>query len=449
MTLRWCCLVLVFALSFFLPLSPAQPRPDVSAIDACILLYVSGNNFSGSVLIKKNAATIFEKSYGLANRETNLRNSANTRFHVASMSMQFTAAAILRLIDQGSLSLDTRLDTLIPEIQDAGKITIRDLLAQRSGLPDINELPNYNDILSRHQTPESLISPIKGRPLLFAPGTKYLHEEHSAYNVLSRILEIKTNLPFASAIDKLVFRPAGLSSSAVDDDSAIPSVAQGYQPEGVYDLKPAAPIHWSAKSGNASIVTTARDEARFVDAIFAGNFLTPASRNVIVDTSQRVGYGWFRGLNKRFNKTAYYMNGRAPGFASFVLYLPDESLTVVVISNIYSSATTSLGYDLVAIALNLPYQKFSPLPPGAKNPPNTNATFQFGPDFYQPNAKLTLEPKGSDLFLKWPAETTALIPVAENAFIDRSYWVEVKLERDTEGRPVTLVFDHFQGKVLN
>jgi CubicO group peptidase (beta-lactamase class C family) len=234
----------------------------------------------------------------------------------------------------------------------------------------------------------------------------------------------------------------------VDDDSTIPSLAKGYQPEGVYDLQPAAPIHWSAKSGNASIITTARDQARLVDAIFAGNFLTPASRNAVLDTSQRVGYGWFRGVNKRFNKTAYYMNGRAPGFASFVLHIPDESLTVVVISNIYSSATTSLGYDLAAISLGLPYQKFAPLPTGRKNPPNTNATFQFGSDFYQPNIKLTLETKGSDLFLQWPTETTALIPVGENTFIDRSYWVDVKLERDAQGRAVTLIYDHFQGKAI-
>jgi CubicO group peptidase (beta-lactamase class C family) len=448
MTLPRFLLISASALSFFLPFNAAQPGPDLSAIDPYILPYVSGNNFSGSVLIKKNAAIIFERSYGLANRETSVPNSAATRFHIASVSMQFTAAAILRLIDQGSLSLDTHLDTLIPEIQDAGKITIRDLLAQRSGLPDINDLPDYNDILSRHQTPESLIAPIKGRPLLFEPGAKYLHEEHTAYNVLARILEIKTRIPFASAIEKLVFRPAGLYSSAVDDDSATPSFAQGYQPEGVYELKPAASIHWSAKSGNASIVTTARDEASLVDAIFNGTFLTPSSRSVILDTSQRIGYGWLRGANKRFNKTAYYMNGRAPGFASFVLYLPDESLTVVVISNIYSSATTSLGYDLAAISLGLAYQKFLPLSAGVKNPPNTSVTFQFGSDFYQPNARLTLEAKGPDLFLLWPTETTALIPVGETTFIDRSYWVEVKLERDAAGRPVTLVYDHFQGKAL-
>ena len=74
--------------------------------------------------------------------------------------------------------------------------------------------------------------------------------------------------------------------------------------------------------------------------------------------------------------------------------------------------------------------------------------FNSATDFYQPNIKLTLETKGPDLFLQWPTETTALIPVGENAFIDRSYWVDVKLERDTAGRPVTLVYDHFLGKAI-
>lgn len=115
--------------------------------------------------------------------------------------------------------------------------------------------------------------------------------------------------------------------------------------------------------------------------------------------------------------------------------LPDESLTVVVFSNIYYSAATSLGYDLTALSLGLAYQKFSPLSAGVKNPPNTSVTFQFGSDFYQPNARLTLKPKGLDLFLLWPTEVTALIPVGEDTFIDRSYWVDVKLERDAATRP--------------
>jgi Beta-lactamase len=83
-------------------------------------------------------------------------------------------------------------------------ITIRDLLTERSGLPDINALPNYDEILQRHQTPSSLIAEIKGRPLLFEPGSNFLHEEHSAYNLLALIVEKKTGLPFAAAVRRLV-----------------------------------------------------------------------------------------------------------------------------------------------------------------------------------------------------------------------------------------------------
>jgi CubicO group peptidase (beta-lactamase class C family) len=142
----------------------------------------------------------------------------------------------------------------------------------------------------------------------------------------------------------------GLTTIGVDDDSPISSnIAKGYEPERVEEIKPAQSFHWSAKTGNASIYATPLDEARWVDALFNGNFLKRPSRDAVLDTSQRIGYGWFKAANARFNQTAYYMNGRAPGFASFVLYLPREQTTIVVFSNIDSSATTSIGNDIAAI----------------------------------------------------------------------------------------------------
>jgi hypothetical protein len=142
------------------------------------------------------------------------------------------------------------------------------------------------------------------------------------------------------------------------------------------------------------------------------------------------------------------MNGRSPGFASFVLYLPDEQLTVVVLGNIYSSATTSLGYDLAAITLGLPYKNFEQQRTKTQGV-SSSTTFRFGPDFYQPNVKLTLLPKNSDLFLQWPAETTALVPTGPDKFVDRWYWVEVQLERNNAGQLTKLIFDGFSGSALS
>lgn len=430
--------------------SVAQEKPIAKAIDAYVQPYVESGNFAGDVLVKMNGKIVFEKAYGFADRERRIRNTPRTRFHIASVSMQFTAAAILRLVDAGSISLDEHIRNLVQGIEGGERITIRNLLSERSGLPDINSFPDYDDVLQHPQTPSSLVAKISGRSLLFEPGSKFLHEEHSAYNLLALIVEKKTGVPFAVAADRLVFRPMGLTASGIDDDSKghAPRMAKGYEPEGTYGLKPAHSIYWSAKTGNASVYTTGRDEARWVDALMNGHTLSAASRSAVLDTSMRVGYGWFRGENKRFDQIHYHMNGRAPGFASFVLYLPLAKTTVVVLSNIYSSATTRIGYDIAALSLGLPYERFQ-FRVDAANPgelKTCTGTFQFGPDFYQANAKVTLTAAGRELSMQWPSrETSTLIPLGRDHFVDRSYWEEVTIERDESGQPTALVYDHFRG----
>jgi len=443
-------LAIVIVIAFCANGSLARSNANAASIEAYLQPYIHSGNFAGDVLVEKKGKVVFEKAYGFADREHHVRNTAATRFHIASMSMQFTAAAVLRLVDTGSLHLDENVGDFIPGIAGADKITIRDLLTERSGLPDINALPNYDDVLQHHQTPASLIAKIAGNPLLFEPGSKFLHEEHSAYNLLAFVVEKKTGLPFAAAMKRLIFRPMGLTASGVDDDSMrhAAHLAKGYEPEGTYGLKPATEIHWSAKTGNASVITTARDEVGWVNALFRGHALSASSREGVLDDSMRVGYGWFKSQNKRFDETAYYMNGRAPGFASFVLYLPNTQTTVVVLSNVYSSATTTIGYDIAALSLGLPYEPFhfrEPAP-DATELKTCSGTFLFGPDFYQANAEVTVTANGSELFLRWPSgDVSALIPIGRDHFVDRSYWAEVKIERDSSGHPNTLVYDHFQG----
>jgi CubicO group peptidase (beta-lactamase class C family) len=444
-------LTIVVGIVFASTATVAQNGFATTAVDAYLQPYVQSQNFSGVVLVEKNEKIIFEKAYGFADRDKHLRNDPTTRFHIASLSMQFTAAAILRLVDQGSIKLNEHASDFVRGVDGADKITIRDLLTERSGLPDINALPNYDYVvLQHHQTPGTLIKAIEGMPLLFQPGSKFLHEEHSAYNLLALIVEEKTGLPFALALQKLVFRRLGLTASGADDDSVVNagSMAKGYAPKGAYELTPANAIHWSGKAGNASVYTSANDEARWVHALFNDHVLSTASRNLVLDTSLGVGYGWFKGELKRFGKIVYYMNGRSPGFSSFVLYLPDTQSTVILLGNVYSSATSPMGYDLAALSLGLPYENlhFMDPAPVAAQLNSCAGTFQFGPDFYQPNAKVTLIANDRGLSLRWPSgELSALLPLDRDRFIDRSYWQEVRIERDSVGKPNALVYDRFRG----
>ena len=145
------------------------------------------------------------------------------------------------------------------------------------------------------------------------------------------------------------------------------------------------------------------------------------------------------------------MNGRAPGFASFVVYLPQAQTTVVVLSNIYSSATTTIGYDIAAIALGSSYEpfRFGEIVPGSEELKNCTGVFRFGPDFYQPNAEVNLTTDGKGLFMHWPSgEASALIPLARENYVDRAYWEEVTIQRDTSGNPVALLYGQFRGQAV-
>lgn len=424
-------------------------------IDAYLQPYVESGNFSGSVVVERGGTIVFNRSYGLADRARRIPNTARTRFHVASMSMQFTAAATLRLVDDGLLKLDEPVSDVVPGLDGAEKIRVRDLLTERSGLPDINELPNYDDeVLQQHQTPTTLVAAIAGKPLLFEPGSKFLHEEHSAYNLLALIIEKKTRLPFRAAVKQLVFDRVGMGDSGIDDDfvASITGMATGYESDGTYDVKAAKPIHWSGKTGNGSAYTTVTDEVRWLSAFIAGQATTPSSRDIALDTSMRVGYGWFKGSLQRFGHTGYYMNGRSPGFGSFMLYLPDSRLAVILLGNLYSSATTTIGYDLAALALGLPYQRLqlTRRALSAEELRTLTGAFQFGPDFYQANAKLTIVADGGQLFLLWPSGSRSpLLPTDRDRFIDRTYWQDVRMERDSSGKVTALVYDRFTGRGLS
>lgn len=424
---------------------------DSIAIDAYVQPYVRSNNFAGQVLVARGGKVVFAKAYGDADRGRHVANTLSTPTHVASLSMQFTAAAVLRLIDAGMLTLDTRVASIVPSVRGGDSITIRELLEQRSGLSDINARADYAEILKHHQTPASLVAFISSDSLRFAPGSKYQGEEHSAYNLLALIIEKKTGLPFGTALQQLVFAPAGMTHSGVDDDS-VPTpthFARGYEPLGVTGLQPATSIHWSAKAGNGSAYLTARDEAGWVRALFDGDFLSPGSRALVADsTGPTFGYGWFRRVNRRFGELAYVVSGRAPGFASYVVHLPHSDLTVVVLSNIYSSAPTEIGSDVAAIMLGKPYDAFTPGAPltAAALRELNGLAFTFPADFYQPDATLTLSANGRELFVHWPTgDLTPMIPLGRDRFLDRAYWEPIVIERDSAGHAVAMTYDRFRG----
>ena len=412
--------------------------------------YVDTRNFSGVVLVARDSKPVFAQAYGFADRERRVPNTLHTRFHIASMSMQFTAAAALRLIAQGKLALDAPVAEAIPGYPNGKAITVRHLLTQTSGIADINAQNDYDAVLKTHQTPESLVAKVRDLPPLRAPGT-FEREEHSAFNLLALIIEKKSGLPFAEAVHELVFAPLDMTESGIDDDSPLMGTAKGYRPEKLYDVAPADRIHWSAKAGNGSAYTTAFDELKFVQGLCRDEFIPRPLRATMFGLDARVGYGWFKGKSTRFGQPVYSTNGRAPGFASAMVYVPREEVLVVVLSNIYASVPADIANEITAMALGKSYEPLS-LETAVMQASLAGlpAAFKFSDDFYQPNALVRVSAVGGTVNLAWPSgDTSVLIPTAKDRYIDRTYWVPVEVVRDGAGRIASLKYDRFVGQKIN
>lgn len=424
--------------------------PATDAIDSYLKPFVDTNNFSGYVVVRQKDQTLFAKSYGFADREGHVPNGADTRYHIASMSMLFTAFATLRLVEAGKLSLDTKLGDIVVGLPNGDRITVRELLEEDSGLPDVNDLPNYDALLQAHQTPESMLRQIRGLKPLAEPGGKSQGEEHSAYEALALIIERKTGLPFAQAMQKLVFEPAGMRDSGVDDDSPVAGkVALGYRPDGEFGMKRSESILWSGKPGNGSDYSTADDITKWFSEFMGDKLLSAKSRATILGADGTdVGYGWEGGFDSRFGENSYLASGRAPGFSSVMFYLPKEELTVLVLNNIEHESDYSIAVNITDIVLGKPYTPFDyrPVSLTPQQRQQFVGRFTFGPDFYRPNGTLAITDSPQGLVLDWPGGPAApLLPTGTNSFMDRYYWTPMTVTQDASGRPVEMKYGKFQG----
>ncbi|MEZ5996885.1 MAG: serine hydrolase domain-containing protein [Hyphomonadaceae bacterium] len=438
---------IVIASVIFVALFPGAARADEvrDRIAAYLEPYVSSGNFSGSIMVVQSGRVVFRNSYGFSDIAAGSRNRANTKYHIASLSMQFTAAAVMRLVEQGRLSLDAKVSEFVADIPNGDRITIRHLLQQNSGVPDRNDLDGYDDLLNEHQTPESLVQFIRGHPPRFEPGGETQGEEHSAYDILALIIERVTGLSFREAVRREVFAPLRMSDSGIDDDSPIGRrVAVGHVENGPVALQPASVIHWSAKVGTGSAYSTINDERRWLQGFFGDSFLSASNRQMMLDN----GYGWER--DDEDGETTYFQNGEGPGFASTMIYLPRLNAAIVVLSNFQIPVAGRIAWDIAALLQGKEYRQLelraSPLT--AEEIAHVTGSYTFGSNFYRANGTLQLVADGDGLMLRWPGwgPNSPVIVVDDHHFIDRHYWTRFSIADDESGQASQLVFGRFTGQ---
>ena len=436
--------------------SPAHAELAPPQLERAVAAYLepllTTNNFSGAILVAKGDRLLFARGYGHADIEQRVPNGPDTLFQIASVSKPFTSAAVMLLAERGKIDLHAPLSRILSDYPGGEKLTVHHLLTHGSGIPNINLFPEYADIQLRPQTPAELVAVFKNRPIEFEPGSRYGYS-NSNYNLLALIIEKASGEAYGTFIEREILRPLGLRRIGHRPPMSriVEGLADGYAPEGTLGLQRADYLDWSAKTGNGSLYSDAPSLLRFVRAVHRSELLKPASvAATFTPHFPNIGYGWF--LTEANGRRIHHSNGRSPGWAAQVDHYVKDDVTVVVLTNLYAPVATPVARAVGALYFEMPVKALPRLSP-QKLPAERIApllgTYQFGPDYFLPNAKVRITSAGGGLMGEYVGHDYPafhFVPTTDGKFLNRSFWMASEFTRDAGGRVTALRLEDFEGK---
>ena len=288
-------------------------------------------HFRGNILVERDGQVIFKKSYGMADESWKVPNDQNSRFEIASLTKQFTAAAILQLQEAGKLSVEDHVSKYYTRSPAAWKaITIRELLTHTSGLPN-NKLQDFTKGIAVPYTPDQLIQTFRDRPLVSVPGTRWAYT-NTEYYLLAYILEKVSGESYGAYLANHIFKPLRMTHSGfVPTLTIVPNMAEGYTRENGI-LRHRDYFDRSLEIGAGGIYTTTDDLLRWNHALNSPGFLKARSLQQMFTAHPpgNYGFGWF--VDTRPVRRIYHEGGD-PGFEAFEARYPDQHVLIILLAN--------------------------------------------------------------------------------------------------------------------
>lgn len=402
----------------------SQTRSIEIEVDRYLAPYIQMKDFSGAVLIARNGEVLLRKGYGMANTELGIPNSPQTKFHIASLSKTFTAAAIILLEKKGLLRLDDPLAKFLPDFPNGDKIKIVHLLTHTSGVPDFYAWPEYEEIKTNTLALTDWIARLKNKPLDFEPGKQNSYS-NSGYALLALVIEKVSGKTYEEFLRERIFAPLKMENTGTwDDASIIPNRASGYDPwNSTIGLINTPFYDKTVLFGSGSLYSTIDDLYTWYQAIHA--------ESLVKLNSLAYPYGW--GTRQRFKRDLIEQGGNDPGFVSNLsAYLKDD-VCIIVLGNVRTGAIDKIRDDLGAIVFNEMYdvtvvRKTTSVDPKAFRD-------YVGKYEVSPKMIMTIKTDGRSLYLKGTGGYfLPLDPLSETKYFYRQFYVPIVFDRDKGGR---------------
>lgn len=291
------------------------------------------------------------KSYGLANIEHNVPVKPETVFQSGSIGKQFTAAAVMLLVQDGKLSLDEKLATYLPNAPASWqKITVRNLLNHTSGMGNFGDEVD----LRRDYTEDQYFDLVTKTPLKFEPGTSWDYS-NLGYVTLGILIHKISGKLYGDFLQERIFGPLKMTTARViSETDIIPNRAAGYRLAAT-ELKNQEWVSPTTNStADGSLYLTIQDLAKWDAALYSDfpikqstlqQILTPAK---LVDGTERpYGFGWH--LERVGGRRFAFHGGAWQGFKSFIGRFPEDELTIIFLANSWDTREFKLARGLASL----------------------------------------------------------------------------------------------------
>ena len=444
------------ALVLALALAPAalakKPRQAVNLeaeIDALMTVAFPADKPGAAVAVVKDGNVVYRKAFGLANLELKTPMQPEMVFEIGSVTKQFTATAILMLIEQGKLSLDDDIRKFFPDYPDKGaKITIEHLLTHTSGIKSYTGTPKWRPLWREDVTPQQLIDLTKDEPLEFQPGSRWAYN-NTGYVMLGAIIEKLSGMSYPDYVAKTFFEPLGMKTALyASHETIVPNRAYGYDRQGD-SFRNTIYLSFTHPYAAGSLMMSVDDLVVWEEAVAAGKLISKGMweraftpYKLSSGETASYGYGWETDVYE--GRALARHNGGIPGFISEVVRVPSEKVYVVLLTNV----TPPLGNPgfiatkVAAVAMGEPYRE-----PAAITLDERLLDDYVG--VYRVDEKTTraVTREGARLFTQRAGgPKSEIFAVSQTEFFYKDSFTRVRFERDASGKVTRMVVRTGDGK---
>lgn len=338
----------------------AKEQKLISGLDALVKDFQKNNSFSGAIILSQNGKVLLNKGYGYANEEYGVANGPKTVFRLASLTKQLTAAAALKLEEQGKWNLDDPVVKYAPDFSN-DKVTIRMLLNHTSGIQDqiVQTGKTQSELMMVPHTAKELYGFIKNEKIVTEPGKKYYYSNHN-YMLMGYLIETVSGKSYEAYIKENFLTPLGIKDIQLDDGKkVIKNRAEGYSVVKGTRQK-ATYIDMSNPFSAGGLVGTTESYLKWQQNYYNTKLLTKKSWDEMFDTSvssnalplmdERYGLGVAllqMPIAPNQNTQFIYHTGAINGFRNFQLHISALKLDFVMLSNCDSFDLASGLYKLL------------------------------------------------------------------------------------------------------